>query len=71
MIGTPVLRCGATICGSVIAAEPSENGGYQAVTLEFGGGGQTHEVLILDTGDRHPWRYWQEPRMGKSRVTRG
>jgi hypothetical protein len=28
-------------------------------------------LLILDTRDRHLWRYFQEPRMGKSRVTRG
>jgi len=48
-----------SIGGSAIAAEPSENGRYQAVTIEMGGTGLAHEVLILDTKDGHLWRYWQ------------
>ena len=60
-----------SICGSAVAAEPSENGRYQAVTVEMGGTGLTPEVLILDTRDGHLWRYWQEPRMGKTQGSEG
>jgi hypothetical protein len=60
-----------SICGSAIAAEPSENGRYQAVTIEMGDTGLTPEVLILDTRDGHLWRYWQEPRMGKTQGSEG
>ena len=67
------VSCAAAllVCGSAVAAKPSENGRYQAVTLELGGGGQTHEVLILDTREGHLWRYWQEPRMGKTQGNEG
>jgi hypothetical protein len=60
-----------SICGSAIAAEPSENGRYQAVTIEKGGAGLTPEVLILDTREGHVWRYWQEPRMEKAQGSEG
>ena len=60
-----------SIGGSAIAAEPSENGRYQAVTIEMGGTGLAHGVLILDTKDGHLWRYWQEPRMGKTQGSEG
>jgi hypothetical protein len=60
-----------SICGSAIAAEPSESGRYQAVTIEKGGAGLTPEVLILDTREGHVWRYWQEPRMEKAQGSEG
>ena len=68
-----LMICGMalSICGSAIAAEPSENGRYQAVTVEMGGAGLTPEVLILDTREGHLWRYWREPRMGKSQGSEG
>jgi hypothetical protein len=60
-----------SICGSAIAAEPSENGRYQAVTIGMAGTGLTPEVLVLDTREGHLWRYWQEPRMGKTQGSEG
>jgi hypothetical protein len=57
-----------SICGSA-AAETSDNGRYQALAINSPG--QIGEVLILDTRDGHIWRYWQEPRMGKTQGSEG
>ena len=43
---------------SAVAADSSETGRYQAISIEMGGPTNVIGVLLVDTRDGHIWRYW-------------